>query len=268
MSLEQLASAAAVIKEFQRVEVIGGFPRLRRTPSSTIVKYLDYFAGLDDTERAALLDANARIAALNFMPPRMAFEHLQSVMDGEVYKRYRQGMVSPQFGAGLRYWDVRTIRYAVTDPEAIARWTETRSRRAFVPRDDPPPELVPDPDLTHLEPAKAPQLRSLLDPAFKAAFGARKEKDAGRTLYSGVAADTPLTVAITYTNRGLQLIYDVKIPDETNKVLVKRASYGLLFSGDPGWDYLTEENAEPSIALLCDCVAEIARLRNALMAVM
>ena len=40
-------------------------------------------------------------------------------------------------------------------------------------------------------------------------------------------------------------------------------TYEGLWAGGTGWDYLTEENAERSIALLCDFVARLVRLRNA-----
>ena len=45
-----------------------GFPTLSRSPSSGIIKLLDYMAMLSEAELAGLLDAKARLAALNFFP--------------------------------------------------------------------------------------------------------------------------------------------------------------------------------------------------------
>ncbi len=38
-----------------------------------------------------------------------------------------------------------------------------------------------------------------------------------------------------------------------------------LWAAGQGWDYLTEENAERSTSLLCDYVACVVRLRNAML---
>jgi len=45
-----------------------GFPTLSRIPSSGIIKLLGYMAMLSEAELAGLLDAKARLAALNFFP--------------------------------------------------------------------------------------------------------------------------------------------------------------------------------------------------------
>jgi hypothetical protein len=67
---------------------------------------------------------------------------------------------------------------------------------------------------------------------------------------------------------GLQLRYGVSIPDETKKVFVARLAYEDLWAGGVGWDYLTEENAEASIRLLCEFVVQAVQLRNSVIALM
>ena len=73
---------------------------------------------------------------------------------------------------------------------------------------------------------------------------------------------TDVKVIIDFNARGLQLRYGVKIPDETKTVFVWGLQYESLRAAAPGWDYLTEENAEASIRLLCENIAQIVLLRN------
>ena len=69
-------------------------------------------------------------------------------------------------------------------------------------------------------------------------------------------------VIIDFSARGPQLRYGVKIPDETKTIFVWGLQYESLWAAAPGWDYLTEENAEPSIRLLCENITQIVLLRN------
>ena len=57
-----LAIAALVRPELE-AEAAAGFPTLSHIPSSGIIKLLDYLATLSDDERAAQIDAQARLAA-------------------------------------------------------------------------------------------------------------------------------------------------------------------------------------------------------------
>jgi hypothetical protein len=67
---------------------------------------------------------------------------------------------------------------------------------------------------------------------------------------------------------GLQLRYGVSIPDETKRISVLRLTYEDLWAPGPGWDYLTEENADASIHLLRELVVQVVRLRNSVIALM
>jgi hypothetical protein len=52
----------------------------------------------------------------------------------------------------------------------------------------------------------------------------------------------------------------VSIPDEQRRIFVSRLSYEDLWITNLGWDYLTEENAAPSIDLLCEQIVYLAGL--------
>ena len=251
-------------------EADAGFPRFSRIPCSETIKFLDYFAALTEPDQAALLASKARVAALQFLPPQLGAQQMLALMDSDpAFQRYRQAMRSAWFAMGMRHAGLRDTGVSLKDPMSVAMRAQTRARLDFTPRDDFPLALVPDPDPAHLKPAKAPQLRKLIDTAFKGLFAPTKQKRPGGELwYEGVLEATPIRVSIGFTNRGPQLLYHVRIPDETRTVLAIRIAYDTIFAGSPGWDYLTEENAETSIALLCEFVVDVVRLRNDLMPIM
>ena len=63
---DRVAAIARLVRQEVEREVAAGFPTLTRIPSSGVIKGLDYFATLLAAERDALLDAQARLAALHF----------------------------------------------------------------------------------------------------------------------------------------------------------------------------------------------------------
>jgi hypothetical protein len=76
----------------------------------------------------------------------------------------------------LRYQDLRMARTALKDPESMRHMAEARSKLDFVPCDDPPSELMPEPARLKEQTAKAPLLRKLIDKAFAQLFAPRKTK--------------------------------------------------------------------------------------------
>jgi hypothetical protein len=159
-----LAIAELVRAELAQ-EVEAGFPVLSRIPSTGIVQFLDNFATLEPADRMSLLDALARIAALNFFPaPLIARAHEQFRTTDSIIIRFYRGMQSGDFAYGLRYLDVRMARAAVRDPETMAHMARTRAALDFQPRDDLPELLVGSTPLRDIQTVRAPQLRKLLNP--------------------------------------------------------------------------------------------------------
>jgi len=264
MPLRGLPAVTALIKDHLVQEVEAGFPRLTRIPGSGVIKFLDYFSTLPEPDRKTLLNARAQGGALQFFPPRDAYDAaLRLANHDPALQRYGAAMLTGPLAMGLRYQDLRMIKATLGDPMSMAMMAQTRANLAFVPRDDFPPNLVPDQDPKHLNPAKAPQLRKLIDGAFKSSFACSKEKRlGGELLYTGVCHGTPLTIGIIFSNRGPQLLYHIKIPDDSHTVFCFRFTYESLWGAGSGWDYLTEENAEAAIASLCNLIADCVRLRN------
>ncbi len=264
MPLTRLPEVTALVRNHLVREVAAGFPTLTRIPSSGVIRFLDYFATLPEPDRAALLDSRAKGGALQFFPPRDAYDAaLHHANHDPAILRYRAALHSGPLAMGLRYQDLRMIKATLGDPMSMAMMAQTRSTLAFVPRDDFPPNLVPDQDPKNLKPAKAPLLRKLIDAAFKSMFaGSREKRPGGELRYAGVYQGTPLTVGLIFTNRGPQLLYDIKIPDDSHTVFCFRFTYEGLWGAGTGWDYLTEQNAEAAIACLCELIVASVHLRN------
>jgi hypothetical protein len=264
MSLPKLDDVSALLKAHLDAEALAGFPRLTRTPSSGTIQFLDHFDTLAAADRDSLLAAHAEINALKFFPALGLRERVEElVTTNPALVRYRQAMQSAPFTMGMRYVGLRMLNSMLGDPVSREMMARTRATLDFIPRDDLPAALVPDPEPAHLKPAKAPLLRKLINEAFPEFFATGKQKrEGGETEYVGALAGTNIKVIIDFSARGPQLRYGVKIPDETKKIFVWGLAYEDLWAASTGWDYLTEENAEPSIRLLCENIAQIVLLRN------
>jgi hypothetical protein len=73
-------------------------------------------------------------------------------------------------------------KMVLKDRESMARMAETRSTLGFVPCDDPPTELIPEPNHLKVETAKALLLRKLIEKAFAQLFSLSESKLAGSEL--------------------------------------------------------------------------------------
>jgi hypothetical protein len=264
MSLQQVDDVSALIKTHLDLEAQSEFPRLTQIPSTSIIRFLDYFHTLTADDRDSLLAALAQIDALNLFPaPEVRARVGTLVTTVPAFVSYRQAMQSARFTMGLRYVGLRMLKSMLADRMTMEMMARTRATLDFTPRDDLPAALVPDPEPTHLKPAKAPLLRKLINEVFLELFAFGKQKGkGGETEYSGTLEGTEIKVAIDFSARGLQLRYGVKIPDETKAIFVRGLAYEDLWAAWGDWDYLTEENAKPSVRLLCEHIAQIVLLRN------
>src|SRR5579863_8866253 len=204
--------AALLLADF-KAEAEAGFPTVRRIPSTEAVKFLDYFATLKSAEAAALLDALARGHAMQFFPPSVVHrEGLELSESNSALVQFRDATRRSQFAYGLRCQDVRHVRTALRDPVSMRYMAETRSKLDFVPRDDPPSELMPEPDRLKAQTANAPLLRKLIDKAFAQLFAPRKTKQRGALNYAGSIGSTELTVSVIFSNMYGQLHWWVNMP--------------------------------------------------------
>ena len=258
----RVSDIAELVRAELAQEVEAGFPVLSRIPSTGIIKFLDNFATLGLADRMSLLDALARIAALNFFPaPLIARAHEQLRTTDSSVIRFYHGMQSGAFAYGLRYLDVRMARAAVRDPESMAQMTRTRAALDFQPRDDLPELLVGSTPLRDIQTVRAPQLRKLLNPMLLKRLGAKPQKRLGGELvYEGMIGDIPLRVSIIFSNLYAQMHYAVTWSIRERDLLAQRFNYEIMWGANTGWDYLTEENAARSIDLLDQLLLRLAAL--------
>ena len=168
---------------------------------------------------------------------------------------------------GLRYEGLRMRKAMMSDPMSVEMMAKTRATLSFTPRDDMPPELVPDPDLANVKPAKAPQMRKLIDAAFKELFAPKKRKlprgidrlhrrsrgqrDYGvdRLCRDGNAASTTES-ASRMQRRGSPLA---------------RLTYENLWGAGQDGTTSPRRTQRASMRLLGELVARVVRLRNSVM---
>src|SRR5258705_6065892 len=154
-------------------------------------------------------------------------------------------MLSAPFTMGMRYQGLRMLKAMLTDPVSIEMIAKTRATLDFTPRDDAPLALVPDLEVDHLKPSKAPLLRKLLDRAFMNLFATGKEKRAGgETGYTGQIEGTTLTARIDFAAMGLQLRYGVSIPGGTKRLFAWGMQYEDLWGAGSSLDDLSHEYAK------------------------
>jgi hypothetical protein len=265
--VEQIVS---LVRDRMSVEAAAGYPLLRRIPSTRATVCFDYLDNISPAERDGLLAARARIAALGFVPtPSARNQILHLVNANPALVKYREAMVHGPLAMGLRYQSIRMAKAILGDAQSVAMMQQTRSTLGYVPRDDAPVPLVNDPDVTKLHPARAPQLKRLVKPLLQDLLGAREGKEPGGTMtYDGALEGTPVKVRVDYAARDVQMVYAASIPDPDRKVVVVGTGYEHFFGIGGGWDYLTEENADASIALLPELLRRLVGLRNDVKALM
>jgi hypothetical protein len=262
--VDLLSNIATLLRSDFTLEASAGFPRLMRIPCTSIVKFLDYFEAQAATDREGLLDVLARLGAMKFLPlPLISRDYQELRTSDPAYSPFWAAIQSERFAHGYRYEGVKMTRMMARDAETVAAVAAIRAKLDWQPRDDPPANLVPDPDLSHLNPAKAPLLRKLVKQVFTQMFAAEAKKlPGGETGFTGTIEGTKLIVWVDFGSMSAQLRYGVSIPDEQHRIFISRLSYEDLWIPNLGWDYLTEENAATSIELLGEQIGYLAGLAN------
>jgi hypothetical protein len=263
MDIPGLSRAVSMLRAYFETERQAGFPRLTRTPASNVISWLDYFASLPAPDQQALLDSLSALSALRFFPLALTHARILQLIDSDPpLIACRKALQSPQFSMGLRYEGIRMRKAMMSDPTSMQVMAQTRASLGFTPRDDMPAALVPDPEPANLKPAKAPQLRKLLNEMLKPSFPEKRKLPGGETVYTGTVDGSATTVRIDFGGMGMQMKYLVSVAANSAGHSLILASAEDLWMGGGGWDYITEENAEASVHLLGDSVHELVLLRN------
>jgi hypothetical protein len=127
-----------------------------------------------------------------------------------------------------------------------------------------PPEVLRRAEA--IRPTTAGQIRQIVKRAFAERFDARYEnRGGGDWKYFGRHAGRDFVVAIDYGGRSDQLRYEVKYEDVRTGIRPRRLCYEwLLGVGHGHWDFVTADNLEDSIALLCELVGELVEIPDRL----
>ena len=130
------------------------------------------------------------------------------------------------------------------------------SELAMQPRSD----LLPDKN--NIRPAKAPLLRKLVDAALKPLLPEKEKQGGGNFLYSGPLGSGVASVWVDFGSIMGQICYGVSVTNTPHTIRMRRLSFEGLWFQHGGWDYLTEENAEHSLALLPELIEYLVRLAD------
>lgn len=227
-------------------EAASDWEHARRVPSTYTWKIVDYLRSLAASERNALMDAFVANASYFFEPERDRCLHAYAA-GHEEYRKLHEAL--PLIW-GWQYQDVRYLR---------AVWADVRSKRPSPAFANTPVEVLARADA--IRPTTASQIRKVVKAAFKDRYGSRPENlGSGEWRYPGMHRGRTFAVSIDYGGWD-QLRYEVEYDDRTSGLAAKRLTYeGLVGAGLGHWDFLTADNLDESVTLLCELVEELVSL--------
>jgi hypothetical protein len=223
-------------------EAASGWARLRRVPSTYTWTIIDYLLALEPVRRAALFAECVSGAAYFFEPDRPP-THAPHPELREMYDTLPRIF-------DWRYLSARHVHGIALNARAgrAQAWS------------DIPDEVIRRAGA--IRPTTAGEIRKVVKRAFAERFDARCENfGAGTWKYFGRHGGRDFMVAIDYGGRIDQLRYEVEYDHAGTGLHPRRLCYeGLLEVGLGDWDYLTADNLEDSIALLCELVRELVEI--------
>ena len=252
---------SATLHAFLRTELEreagAGFPRLSRVPDTQVRHYLDYYRSLDGARQAALIDASA-LWGTNTLSGSTIGGHTFDGIDVQSVMRSNAAWTS--WADELASGDSRDPHWYTSVPLLRQyRAAATIRRKAG----QPPPtdwDRMMDEYASSVNGAKAPALRTLVRDLFKRRFDGRAVKDSwGGWMYEGAVGGRRVLMSIDWGGRHAQLRYGLTLEADEDTLRLSRGFEGALGAGHGNWDFLTEENAAESIALLGELIEAVAR---------
>jgi hypothetical protein len=245
---DELRDLVAFTRAEFETEWRSDFARLRRIPSTNILRFLDYFADQPPQEQAALADD----LALNALGLLTFYRQpdLHAYLAGrEAYRRY---VSSLQQYWGYRYFGTRLLRSLLADEKTD-------------PRLQLPPEVRAQ--AAAIVPTNSREIRKGIKARFKKHFGAQPEKlGGGDWQYVGQHGDVALQVWIDTGGMTDQLRYWVTVHDPARGIRLRNLSLEAM-CGQPmqtGWDNVEARNLDAALDLLVElaiyCAGIPARL--------
>jgi hypothetical protein len=230
-----------------------GFPRLKRVPDTRVIRFLDHFASLGPAEKTELVGVLADWSSY----------HVSGApLPQSTYEPFVRATAFPDRAEGIRYTGVSLLAGLAKGAShgGLAGWFQTRGVTGLAMQ--PPENLLRD--ATDLVPVKIPTLRRMVNTAFARLFAPQAtETGDGIWRYDGVLAESSLKLLLRFSGSmgRPQLHYAVEVRGQDRAIVAPDFCFeSLLGVGFGRWDYLTQENADRSVALLCELVEYVARL--------
>lgn len=242
-------------REFEREER-NGFARAGRIPDTHLWKFLAHYRRLTPQDAAVLKRALAKHRARQFLQDPNA-PQLNEEEDA-AFRNLQQGM------ALLSEWkwiSIKLLKMHAGSCQSPHAWV-----RAQVRGFEMPPEILSW--INSLTTCKAATMRKLVKVAFGSRFGLEPENEGGGVwVYRDPDRQMRFEVEIDYGGTwGQQLRYQVRLVRPADGKIRLAANYEILLGmGIGDWDFITEGNADQSIALLTDLVEDTVRIGTALL---
>lgn len=242
------------VKEYVRAmidrEAASDYALARRIPSTEMWHAIDLVKLLDPLWRELLSDALASIGVCMLQPERG--DLAGAARRSDAFHWFCDAMSLT--GGDWRYHNVRDLRSLLG---------EVRGGRLDM--------KIPDEVLERaqrIRPVTAGQIRTVLNPALKQRFSAQSENiGGGDWRYLGKHRGREVVIDIDFGGRGDQLRYGVTFQKQPTGIEATRITYeGLIGLGHGWWDFVTADNLDASVILLCDLIADLAEIPDKIQA--
>jgi hypothetical protein len=243
---ESVLDVFAFLKdEFSR-ERESKFSLLKKVPDTFVFKFLDYFESLAVSEQDEFAEAIA-YRSLQFFFAKDEITTAMPQADNTVFMRHHNALL---FLDSDKYADARELRLVATVSKSDELWK-------IIPK--PPEEFLRY--AASIGPVRAVEMRKRIKSAFGQRFSTQVSNSGGGVWrYRGNFENSAVEIEINFGGRD-QLRYKVTISSHSRQVTLKRLRYELLLGAGLGdWNFLTEENLNQSIELLCEFVAYLIKL--------
>jgi hypothetical protein len=234
-------------------EQVAGFARLKRVPDTHVIRFLDHFASLNAVEQSEL-----KLVLADWSSYRLA----EVAIPKKIAEKFGRATAFPGLVGGVRYSDVNLLA-------GVANSTGDQGFEAFFRKQGIDGLAMKSPeDLARnhedLVPVQIPVLRQLVQKKLTNLFEPEiKDVGDGIWWYTGSLGKSTLRVQIRYSGKmGVpQLKYQVEVQGNGMTITAPNVCFeSILGVGFGRWDYLTQENSERSVDLLCELVEYVARV--------
>ncbi|HEV3386968.1 MAG TPA: hypothetical protein VG097_19275 [Gemmata sp.] len=234
-------------------EQCGGFARLKRVPDTHVIRFLDHFASLNAVEQSELKSVLAEWSSYRLEGVAIPIP---------ISEKFSRATAVPGLIGGVRYTGVNMLAGLANNVGSKGLEGFFRQQGVVGLSLQFPENLVRNHE--DLIPVEITVLRQLVQRKFTSFFQPEiKEVEDDIWWYTGTLANSTLRVQIRYSAKmGVpQLKYQIEMQGNGLMIAAPDVCFeSILGVGFGRWDYLTQENAERSVDLLCELVDYVARL--------